>query len=119
MPHVLVVDDNPDGRDALSLLLEHWGYRVDAVGSGTEALQLAAMLRPDIIVLDMGLPDMDGCEVVRQLRRRGCDRFVIGYSAFWTYEESARRAGCDAYVLKPAIDPLLAVLDDVRGTAAR
>src|SRR3954465_8215935 len=67
---VLVVDDNVRTRESIALYLEHAGYAVDFAASGPEALAAAASLRPDLIVLDLMLPGLDGLDVCRTLRAR-------------------------------------------------
>ncbi len=68
MTRVLVVDDEPQIRRALSINLRARGYEVDVAASGEEALQRAAARVPDVVVLDLGLPGIDGVEVIRGLR---------------------------------------------------
>ena len=64
---ILAVDDNPDALYALERMLTHNGYRVTAVGSGEEALKLAEAELPDLILLDVMMPRIDGLEVTRRL----------------------------------------------------
>jgi two-component system CheB/CheR fusion protein len=68
---VLVVDDNVDGAESVAMLLEHAGHAVRTARDGTEALAVTGEFRPDIVLLDIGLPGMDGYEVARRLRGRG------------------------------------------------
>ncbi len=68
MTRVLVVDDEPQLVRALRINLRARGYEVDAAADGRAALDLAARRHPDVVVLDLGLPDMDGVEVIRGLR---------------------------------------------------
>src|SRR4051812_23695947 len=68
---VLVVEDEPALRSYLVPLLERDGYAVDAVASGAEALATIAERRPDLVLLDVGLPDLSGYDVCREIRRRG------------------------------------------------
>ena len=68
MTRILVVDDEPQIRKALSVNLRARGYDVDAAASGEEALSLAAANHPDLVLLDIGLPGIDGIEVVEGLR---------------------------------------------------
>src|SRR5260370_35333328 len=68
---VLVVDDCPDTTASLAQLLRLWGHDVRVAGDGLEALAAAAAFRPDVILLDLGLPGLDGCGVARRLRRAG------------------------------------------------
>ena len=66
---VLVVDDELDTAETLSFLLRDAGHQVEFAINGYSAIELAHRLRPDIIFLDLGLPDIDGCQLARQLRR--------------------------------------------------
>ncbi|OEV10114.1 response regulator [Streptomyces nanshensis] len=112
MPRVLVVDDEPQLVRALTINLRARKYRVDGAHDGATALQLAAARRPDVIVLDLGLPDMDGIEVIEGLR--GWTRVpIIVLSARHTSDEKvdALDAGADDYVTKPfGMDEFLARL---------
>lgn len=112
MNRVLVVDDEPQIVRALVINLRARKYEVDAAQDGTTALRLAAARHPDVIVLDLGLPDMDGVDVIRGLR--GWTRVpIIVLSARQTSDEKveALDAGADDYVTKPfGMDELLARL---------
>ncbi|WP_406270084.1 response regulator [Actinacidiphila glaucinigra] len=112
MNRVLVVDDEPQIVRALVINLRARKYEVDAAHDGATALQLAAARHPDVIVLDLGLPDMDGVEVIRGLR--GWTRVpIIVLSARQASDEKveALDAGADDYVTKPfGMDELLARL---------
>jgi two-component system KDP operon response regulator KdpE len=112
MSRVLVVEDEPQLARALTINLRARGYTVDAAHDGAAALRLAAEKRPDVVLLDLGLPDMDGVEVIRGLR--GWTRVpVIVLSARQTSDEKveALDAGADDYVTKPfGMDELLARL---------
>jgi two-component system KDP operon response regulator KdpE len=109
---VLVVDDESPMLRALGINLRARAYEVDAAHDGTTALRLAAARHPDVVLLDLGLPDMDGVEVIRGLR--GWTRVpVIVLSARQTSDEKveALDAGADDYVTKPfGMDELLARL---------
>ncbi|MFD7921871.1 response regulator [Streptomyces sp. NPDC059740] len=112
MNRVLVVDDEPQIVRALVINLRARRYEVDAAADGATALQLAAARHPDVVVLDLGLPDMDGVDVIRGLR--GWTRVpIIVLSARHTSDEKveALDAGADDYVTKPfGMDELLARL---------
>ncbi|MEU7041816.1 response regulator [Streptomyces varsoviensis] len=112
MNRVLVVDDEPQIVRALVINLKARKYDVDAAPDGATALQLAAARHPDVIILDLGLPDMDGVEVIRGLR--GWTRVpILVLSARQTSDEKveALDAGADDYVTKPfGMDELLARL---------
>ena len=105
---VLVVEDDADGRDSLRALLETWGHAVDVAQDGEEGIRLALDRRPEVVLMDMGLPDMDGFEVARRIRagRNGHAPFVIAVTG-WTGPQDrkcARDIGIDVYLLKPT-DP--------------
>ncbi|MDT0438792.1 MULTISPECIES: response regulator [Streptomyces] len=112
MTRVLVIDDEPQIVRALVINLRARKYEVDAAHDGAGALQLAAARHPDVIVLDLGLPDMDGVEVIRGLR--GWTRVpILVLSARHSSDEKveALDAGADDYVTKPfGMDELLARL---------
>jgi two-component system KDP operon response regulator KdpE len=112
MTRVLVVDDEPQIVRALVINLKARKYEVDAAADGRTALELAASRHPDAVVLDLGLPDMDGVEVIKGLR--GWTRVpILVLSARHTSDEKveALDAGADDYVTKPfGMDELLARL---------
>jgi two-component system response regulator ResD len=101
---VLVVDDEPTIAEVVARYLERAGYRTQVAGDGPSALEAAATQRPDLVVLDLMLPGLDGLEVMRRLREQGDDRLaVILLTA--KGEEADRviglRRGADDYVVKP------------------
>lgn len=101
---VLVVDDEPTIAEVVARYLERAGYRTQVAGDGLEALRAAGEQRPDLVVLDLMLPGLDGLEVMRRLRERDRGRTpVILLTA--KGEESDRviglRLGADDYVVKP------------------
>jgi DNA-binding response OmpR family regulator len=101
---VLVVDDEPTIAEVVSRYLERAGYRTRVASDGVQAIEAAADLRPDLVVLDLMLPRIDGLEVMRRLREHGRDPIaVILLTA--KGEESDRviglRLGADDYVVKP------------------
>ncbi len=112
MTRVLVVEDEPQIVRALVINLKARRYEVDAAADGASALELAAARHPDVVLLDLGLPDMDGIEVIRGLR--GWTRVpILVLSARHTSDEKveALDAGADDYVTKPfGMDELLARL---------
>ncbi|MFE9846382.1 response regulator [Streptomyces goshikiensis] len=112
MTRVLVVDDEPQIVRALVINLKARKYVVDAAADGAQALELAAARHPDVVVLDLGLPDMDGVEVIKGLR--GWTRVpILVLSARHSSDEKveALDAGADDYVTKPfGMDELLARL---------
>ncbi|MET8412209.1 response regulator [Streptomyces sp. NPDC005195] len=112
MTRVLVVEDDPQLVRALVINLQVRQYGVDAAPDGTTALRLAAVRQPDAVVLDLGLPDMDGVDVIRALR--GWTRVpILVLSARRASGEkvAALDAGADDYITKPfSMDELLARL---------
>jgi two-component system, OmpR family, KDP operon response regulator KdpE len=112
MSRVLVVDDEPQIRRALSLNLRARGYDVDLAPDGERALDLAARKHPDVVVLDLGLPGIDGVDVIRGLR--GWSQVPIVVLSVRDAEGdkvAALDAGADDYVTKPfGMDELLARL---------
>ncbi len=112
MTRVLVVDDEPQLVRALAINLRARSYEVDAASDGRSALSLAASRHPDVVVLDLGLPDMDGIEVVRGLRGWTTVPILVLSARQGSAEKvEALDAGADDYVTKPfAMDELLARL---------
>ena len=112
MTRVLVVEDDPQLVRALVINMQVRRYGVDAAPDGATALRLAAAHRPDVVLLDLGLPDMDGVEVIRALR--GWSRVpILVLSARQASGEkvAALDAGADDYVTKPfSMDELMARL---------
>ena len=110
---VLVVDDDDGCRRAIGALLEEAGYQVSAVGSGHDALQIAASERPRVVILDVCMPDMSGYEVCRQLKERFGSSLPILFVSGVRTESFDRVAGliigADDYIGKPfAADELIA-----------
>ena len=118
---VLVVDDNVDAADLLSDALEGLGYQTRTAYDGPSALEVAAAFDPDVALLDIGLPAMDGYELARRLRDRPTTTKPLRLIALTGYGRDsdrarAREAGFDAHMVKP-ID-LLALDGEIRGPAA-
>ncbi|MGW0508072.1 response regulator [Streptomyces olivaceoviridis] len=112
MTRVLVVEDDPQLVRALVINLKARKYGVDAASDGATALRLAAARQPDVVMLDLGLPDMDGIDVIRALRGRSRVPVLV-LSARQSSDEkvAALDAGADDYVTKPfSMDELLARL---------
>ncbi|GAA1026997.1 response regulator [Virgisporangium ochraceum] len=110
MTRVLVVDDEPQILRALRINLKARSYEVEVAADGATALRLAASFRPDLVVLDLGLPDLDGVEVIRGLRGwTAVPIIVLSGRADSSDKVGALDAGADDYVVKPfGIDELLA-----------
>lgn len=103
---ILIVDDNIDAATTLSLLMECLGFEVTAVNDGLAGVAATHTFRPHILLLDIGMPVMDGFEVATTLRAdpKTCDVGIIGCSA-WNDAETRQRehqAGFDGHVTKPA-----------------
>ncbi|MEV0282790.1 response regulator [Kribbella sp. NPDC050820] len=110
MTRVLVVDDEPQIVRALQINLRARGYEVHLAGSGTAALKVAAQYPPELVILDLGLPDFDGVDVIRGLRGwTEAPILVLSGRTDQTDKVEALDAGADDYVTKPfGIDELLA-----------
>ena len=110
MSRVLVVDDEPQIRRALRTSLEAHGYEVVAVGTGEEGVLSAADAAPDLILLDLGLPDIDGTEVIRRVRTFSeVPVIVLSVREAQQDKVAALDAGADDYVIKPfGMEELLA-----------
>jgi CheY-like chemotaxis protein len=117
---VLIVDDNDDLAEAMSKVLTIWGFHTATASDGRRALEKARTFQPEVIVLDIGLPDMDGYEVASTLREETdiATPHIIAMSANSpeTRSPRARAAGFDHFLVKP-IDPevLLRALSDGSG----
>ncbi|MET0984452.1 MAG: response regulator [Steroidobacteraceae bacterium] len=100
---VLIVDDNHDAADSLALLLQMSGHDTCVAYSAEEALRSTIEVQPDIVLLDIGLPRMDGYEVARQLRGNGYKSLLIALSGYGQAEDRAQSAaaGFDAHLVKP------------------
>lgn len=115
---VLIIDDNTDSATGLALCLEGLGYELSCAHSGKEGVMTAKSYRPDVILLDIGLPDIDGCEVARRLRE---DQTLMdiqliamtGYSGE-ADRNRAEKAGFNHYLVKPVeLSQLLALLESL------
>lgn len=111
MPKILLVEDNEMNRDMLSRRLERKGYTVVIALDGAEGLQKARSDTPDLILMDMSLPVVDGWEATRQLKADQTTRAIpiiaLTAHAMATDEQKAREAGCDDFDTKPIELPRL------------
>jgi len=102
---VLVVDDNRDVALGIELLLRHAGHEIRTAHSGVEALDVVLSYRPDAVLLDLGLPEMDGYEIARRLRNKPeCKELILIAVSGYGQESDKRHsedAGCDAHLVKP------------------
>jgi CheY-like chemotaxis protein len=106
--NILIADDNQDALESLALMLRLEGHEVHCASDGEEALALAGQRKPEIVVLDVGMPKMDGCEVARRIRAEswGRDAVLVALTG-WGQDADRRRsreAGFDMHLVKP-VDP--------------
>jgi CheY-like chemotaxis protein len=108
---VLVVDDFEDNRAMYAVYLTYSGYDVVEAGDGREAIEVAARRMPDVIVMDLTLPVMDGLEATRRLkadeRTRHIPIIALTGHAQAGQSNDAREAGCDAFLAKPCLPEML------------
>jgi CheY-like chemotaxis protein len=104
--HILVVDDFATAADALAEMLCHMGHTANVAYSGAHALEAVRDQRPDLVLLDINLPDLDGWQVAEALRSDGSESYVVAMTAanVPTYVARSARAGCDRHLVKP-VDP--------------
>jgi two-component system KDP operon response regulator KdpE len=109
-PHILVIDDEPQILRALRTILTEKGFKVTTASRGEEGLALAAANEPDIVILDLGLPDMDGVEVSARLREwTQCPIIILSVRDSEREKVAALDQGADDYLTKPfGIEELLA-----------
>lgn len=110
-PLVLVVDDYQDAREMYAEYLEFSGFRTAEARNGAEALEKAFELTPDVILMDLSLPVMDGWEATRRLRADARTQSIpivaLTGHALSGHADGAKDAGCDAYVTKPCLPDAL------------
>lgn len=120
---ILVVDDNPDSANSMALMLTLLGNEVRTAHDGIEALETAAGFRPEVILMDLGMPRLNGLETTRRIRDTewGRSMTVIALTG-WGQEmdrERSRLAGCDGHLVKPvSLSDLEKMLAELRRTAA-
>jgi PAS domain S-box-containing protein len=114
---VVVIDDNQDSADMSCLMLRVYGHTTEAVYSAWKGIETVERTRPEAVCCDIGLPEMDGFEVARELRRRGYRGLLIAVSGYGQEEDKrlSREAGFDAHLVKP-VEPedLNQALKDLR-----
>lgn len=109
---ILIVDDNADAADSVAMLLQLDGHETRAAYSAATALELALSFAPEVVVLDIGLPDMDGYEVARRIKAMPLQPRVIALSGYGRNDdrEQSASAGFDAHLVKPVDMPLLSAV---------
>ena len=121
---VLVVEDNADAADSLSLLLRLYGHKVEIARTGPTALQMASASRPDVVLLDIGLPGMDGFQVAQRLREKPEFKDVVicavtGYTPSEADRQRQKETGFDHHYVKPLdLAKLLEMFKSVVGQPA-
>jgi two-component system KDP operon response regulator KdpE len=107
---ILIADDEPAIRRAVQTNLARHGFQIETAETGREAIERAASFRPDLVLLDLGLPDIDGLEVIRALRERGNTPIVVlSVRGQERDKVAALDVGADDYLTKPfGVDELLA-----------
>lgn len=112
-PLILVVDDYQDAREMYAEYLQFSGFRVAEARNGNEAVAQAFSLRPDLILMDLSLPGMDGWEATRVLKADDRTKHIpvvaLTGHALAGASEGARKAGCDSFVTKPCLPDDLVV----------
>ncbi|PMD88022.1 hypothetical protein BWI97_25470 [Siphonobacter sp. BAB-5405] len=102
---LLIVDDNLDATFTLSMLLELKGYEVHSRNSGKEGVLAAGSLKPDVVLLDIGMPQMNGYETCQEMRKQpwGKDLFIVAVSGYGQHEDkqNAKAVGFDDHLTKP------------------
>lgn len=112
----MVVDDNHDAADSLAMLIELLGAEVRVVNDGPSALQTLEAYHPDVVLLDIGMPGMDGYEVARRIRQQPKFKStrLIALTG-WRPEDDSRNTGFDHHLVKPVdMDALEALLASSR-----
>jgi CheY-like chemotaxis protein len=110
-PLVLVVEDYQDAREMYAAYLQYSGYAVAEASNGVEAVAKTRELLPDIVLMDLALPRMDGWEATRRLKSDPATKHIpivaLTGHALAGHAEGAREAGCDAFVTKPCLPDAL------------
>jgi CheY-like chemotaxis protein len=120
-PKVLLIEDNDDGREMMATMLASFGYAVVQAGDGLEGVRVACAERPDVALVDIGLPGIDGYEVARRLRQEAATHGIrlIALTGYGLEEDQRRvlEAGFDLHLVKPV--ELNALLEQLTTPALR
>ena len=110
-PLVLVVDDSEDNRDVYAQYLRFSGFRVEMAVDGVEAVEKASSLRPDVIVMDLAMPRLDGWEATRRIKAApttsGIPVIALTGNADSESKRRTQEAGCSGYLTKPCLPDVL------------
>jgi two-component system cell cycle response regulator DivK len=113
-PLILLVDDNLDTLEALEYSLRAARFRIETATDGRQAVEKARSVMPDVIVMDLAMPELDGWQATHQIKSNETTRsvpvIVCTGHAFMEAKEAARQAGCDVFLKKP-VDPTLLVAE--------
>jgi CheY-like chemotaxis protein len=119
---ILVVDDDVDAAESQRLLLTIWGYEARSAHSGTEALESVREFRPDVVLMDLAMPGLDGYQVAERLREMPdqVDTVLVAVTGYGQEDDLRRswRAGFAHHLVKPVEPDELASLLDLIGAAA-
>jgi len=102
--HILLIEDNPDARESLRLLLSMMGHQVDTAADGVEGVEKALDVHPEVAIVDIGLPRMNGYEAARRIRAALGETVVLIACTAYDQPDARRRvreAGFDAHIVKP------------------
>jgi PAS domain S-box-containing protein len=120
---VLLIEDNDDARQSLRALLEHEGHRVEEAADGVSGLERDETVQPDVVLIDIGLPGLNGYEVARRIRAlRGTDPILVAITGYGQIDDQrrSREAGFDAHLTKPVSrDQLTGLLGSLAHGRAR
>jgi CheY-like chemotaxis protein len=112
--HILIIEDNADGRESLKTLLELLGHRVEAAADGPQGIEQALAVRPEVALVDIGLPGLDGYQVAQRIRAAlGREVVLVALTGFSQPDDHrrAQEADFDAHLVKPVeLEALQALL---------
>ena len=116
---VLIIEDNPDTAEAFGMLIRQCGHEINIAGTAADALRMAKEWQPEVVFLDIGLPEMDGYLLATLLRAEGLTKAkIVALSGYRPDEHRLNSLEIDAYLLKPVrLDVLLQHLTPTEGAA--
>ena len=122
-PLILVVEDYDDAREMYVEYLTFTGFRVESATNGLEAIEMTQRLKPDLVLMDLALPKLDGWEATRRLKSDPATARIpviaLTGHALAGHAERAREAGCDSFITKPCVpDELVAEISRVLGISS-